>query len=102
MTYCPVPGCPARLDDDDHLYAHLTSRHGLTAGQASAELDRQFKEMQWHRIIGKRYSWRGWTLDSFPADDESGGRALQAARQWLGSPGEWCVYIDGPPGTGKT
>jgi hypothetical protein len=48
-----------------------------------------------------------WTLDTFPAEDVAGRRALKAARKWLFLDGteyrdwDW-VYIHGPVGTGKT
>ena len=48
---------------------------------------------------------RGWTLDTYPAADVEGRRALRAARQWIEGEG-WLrhprLYIWGPNGSGKT
>ena len=48
---------------------------------------------------------KDWTLDTFPADDVAGRRALKAARHWIEDGGIMQhprLFIHGPPGTGKT
>jgi DNA replication protein DnaC len=45
---------------------------------------------------------RGWTLDTFPADDLVGRRALRAAREWLDEYHESNLLLYGPVGSGKT
>jgi DNA replication protein DnaC len=104
---CPIRGCSRSFADDHELYDHLTGRHHeLDSDDANEHCKREWRRHQHAKLrTGRNLMWN-WTLETFPADDVTGRRALKAAREWLAAEGErpWPsrVFIDGPPGTGKT
>jgi DNA replication protein DnaC len=102
------------------LYDHFTGAHRLEPEQAQREVEqareaveeerraflRKWKagELEKLRLQGPRRA-QDWTLDSFPAADVEGRRALKAARQWIEGGGilrHPRLYVHGPPGGGKT
>lgn len=102
---CPEDACRT-VSNWEGLYSHLQAVHSiederaLTIMRRLEHLDRIGRlEQQAGRLFA------GWTLDTFPASDTAGMRALRVARTWL-SPDdhEWHrrLFIFGPPGTGKS
>jgi IstB-like ATP binding protein len=107
LCRCPVDGCRNRTVPYRELYDHLTRYpHRLDSDEANAITGDWFKRMQHTKLRdGRRRMW-DWTLDTFPAGDLAGRRALTAARTWLVGDRPWGssprVYVYGAPGTGKT
>jgi DNA replication protein DnaC len=106
---CPLDGCD-RFLPWAKLFSHLRGRpHELTYGQAEPIL-RATRGQVALDLLKEQGPARAkdWTLDTFPADDVAGRRALKGARQWIQ---EWAtgdeqfhprLYIHGKPGGGKT
>jgi DNA replication protein DnaC len=99
---CPIDGCRAQLGDLARLDAHLAAEHNVTRAELHEQKRREFEREQLFNLIHRRERMRSWTLDTFPADDVAGRRALAAARTWLATGEQPRIYVYGPPGTGKT
>ncbi len=99
-------GLPPPPDQQDLLHRHLVSVHGLDQDwNTSNEVwNEQWRRRNIRRLQEGRDRMRGWTLDTFPADDVTGRRALRQVRAWHEDDDKWAwrVFIYGPPGTGKT
>jgi DNA replication protein DnaC len=97
---CPASGCRRRLVVD-HLYTHLTGDHSVEDKQAmqmalAAARDAAIADLEFSHP-----RMREWTLDTFPAADLAGRRALSAVREWLDA--ETCrLLLYGSVGAGKT
>jgi DNA replication protein DnaC len=114
---CPVADCryqtPALdkdaatyTDQQDLLHRHLVQAHDLDRDWVvsnAAEAD-AWRRRNIARLQSGRERMRGWTLDTFPAADVAGRRALRDVRDWFEDPDKWTrrVFVYGPPGTGKT
>jgi DNA replication protein DnaC len=90
------------------LERHLRQKHNLDGGEASDIANRVEKD-EWRirniiRLQVGRDRMYGWTLDTFPAADVAGRRALKAVREWNELDEKWTprVFLYGAPGTGKT
>jgi DNA replication protein DnaC len=75
--------------------------------EASAReaVDREWKRVELHRFRSQAPPRaKDWTLDTFPAADVAGRRALKAARRWTEGEAESHprVLIHGSPASGKT
>lgn len=110
---CPAKTCSFRTaadsrDEWDELYRHLQREHGLDAGRASDLANdcdrRRSRQENVARLRTGRSRMHDFTLESFPADDVAGRRALKQICQWFEDEEAWTprVYVYGPPGTGKT
>jgi DNA replication protein DnaC len=112
---CPVRDCrfvtpilpeDVSFDLQDELHRHLRTVHNLDedwrVSDDVALSERRRRETA--RLQHGRDRMRGWTLDSFPAADVAGRRALRAVRDWFEDAETWArrIFIYGPPGTGKT
>jgi DNA replication protein DnaC len=88
----------------DDLAMHLHNAHGVGWAEANDEQRPIEKSWELARLVRGRHRMRDWTLDTFPADDIAGRGALSAIRRWIAEADAWTprVYMDGPPGTGKT
>jgi DNA replication protein DnaC len=113
---CPVAGCGHKPRDYRRWQEHLIQEHGWTPEQLREAVAQVHERIHRDRVRDRlwRLTWgrsrmSDWTLDTFPADDVAGRRALNTARTWLRNwyePGapmpQPRVLIYGPPGTGKT
>ena len=99
-------GLPPPPDQQDLLHQHLVSVHGLDQdwNASQAVWDAKWRWRNVRRLQEGRERMQGWTLDTFPAADVAGRRALRQVRDWFEDDDKWAwrVFIYGPPGTGKT
>lgn len=104
LCKCPVNCCRSSAVEYDDLYDHLTrGPHSLGMKEAFAITDRERHRIQIAKLSSGRDRMSHWTLATYPASDFEGRRALNAGRDWLaGSSSSRRLYIDGPPGVGKT
>lgn len=114
---CPVRGCSfvtpqpsehRRVDEWEELYAHFQRDHELDEERAH-QVTRDYERHEWRRVQTARleqgrYRMNGWTLDSFPAADVAGRRALKQVRGWFEYDDAWTprIFMHGTCGTGKT
>lgn len=100
---CPIPGCPDpwAKDTGGKWLRHLMQRHDFAYDEAYALAFRHEVARELEALYDGRPRMRDWTLDSFPAVDLAGRRALRAARDWY-EHSDGPLYLYGPPGSGKT
>jgi DNA replication protein DnaC len=109
---CPVDGCEHKPRDYPGWQQHLLGEHAFTVEQLREAARPVHEQMRRDRLRDRLWTLKygrtrmsDWTLDTFPADDVAGRRALEAARDWLR---DWFdlnqprLFVHGPPGTGKT
>lgn len=102
--HCPFKGCSIRHHGDD-LYDHLTGVHGLSSAEANRHQYAAERQQAYAKLTAQAgVKTQGWTLDTFPAEDIAGRRALNAVRQWIEDDDTYTetCFLSGPPGTGKT
>jgi DNA replication protein DnaC len=103
-VHCGYQGCRSFRPLED-LYKHLIDVHQLEHEQAYRvfRARQQWEELAHFRAQAPERA-KDWTLDTFPADDVAGRRALKAARTWI--TGEAAtrprLLIHGKHGSGKT
>jgi DNA replication protein DnaC len=100
LCRCPVDGCRHRAATYADFYYHL-ERHKLELPAIRAIERGEQRRIQLAKLGAERDHMSTWTLESYPADDLAGRRALDAAREYLEAERQR-LYIDGPPGVGKT
>lgn len=91
----------------DWLHRHLTEEHGSPKRDAHQECDDRDRHLGRARLVESAGEiFRYWGLETFPADDAPGKRALGAVTEWIDyhAEADWfeSLYIFGPPGTGKS
>jgi DNA replication protein DnaC len=107
-TVCGYDGCDSVIRRRKNLYQHLTDPRGphqLEPRQALRVEARHRTAFEFSYLRSKAPERaKDWTLDTFPADDVAGRRALKAARTWIEGDAQFHprLYIHGKPGGGKT
>jgi DNA replication protein DnaC len=106
---CPVAGCRALYTDFAALDEHIAARHNTTRAEILERRRLEERRERFWKLVSGRSRMENWTLDTFPAADVAGRRALKAARDWEAAweyanpePIRPRLFIYGPPGTGKT
>jgi len=99
---CPFRDCSVRFDGDN-LYEHLIGVHKLEHDEAN-DYDLAARKSDaltyFERQAGMHA--RAWTLETFPAADIPGRRALNDMLGWIEDTVTAMLLIEGPVGSGKT
>lgn len=103
--WCPT--CTRPIATTEALIRHLADEHSTDRDTAWALIDEvstRARRIYLGDSAGARF--RDLTLDTFPAEDACGRRALDAVHEWLAAvdllEGGRSLFVWGPPGSGKS
>src|SRR5262245_18821161 len=86
---CICPRCHRDYWGEGEFREHLWGEHSLDPAERLSIIDRARRRIQGERLAHGRARMKDWTLDTFPATDLAGRRALKAARDWINGDPVW-------------